>query len=197
MGNNDGDPEGPQQPEWIQDKLLSDLEDGLGGTEHLPQDLVVFWGYAANAERPECARLYLNIQFNEYIEFEKADMVFSKDMGQANEPLSGIVVWLKKNSPVKHVRVQTLDLQRGFLQGDIVGSNNGGGNGGSSSRGLTGGGGTIVCGGGGTIVCGGGGTIVCGGGGTIVCGGGGTIVCGGGGTIVCGGGGTVICGGGR
>jgi hypothetical protein len=182
--------------EWLQDKLLNDIQTELGNSDVLPQDLALFWGFAADAGREGYARLYLNLQFNEYIEFETSAIVFSKDLGGQDRPFSGIAVWLRRSTTIQHVRVESLDLQRNFLQGTIPPAF---GNGGTSGSG----GGSMVCGGGGSMVCGGGGSMVCGGGGSMVCnvgsmvcGGGGSMVCGAAGSMVCGGGGSMVCGGG-
>jgi hypothetical protein len=171
----------------------------------LPQDLALFWGFAADADREGYARLYLNLQFNEYIEFETSAIVFTKDLGGQDRPFSGIAVWLRRNTSIQHVRVESLDLQRNFLQGTIPPVYGGGGGSGSGGGSMVcgaagsmvcGGGGSMVCGGGGSMVCGGGGSMVCGGGGSMVCGGGGSMICGAAGSMVCGGGGSMVCGGG-
>ncbi len=143
--------------DWIQNKLVSDIEDGLWG-ERLPKNLVAVWGFPANSGREEYDRLYLSLNFNEYIEFPHNGVVHVEDAGGPDNPFSGSMVWLRHDTPVDHVRIDAVDLQRGFLQGGIAGSLMGNAqnmtaNNANALAGVAAGGGTLVCTGGGTLVC--------------------------------------------
>ena len=171
--------------DWIENKLISDIKEGLGG-EQLPKDLVAIWGFPADSGREDYDRLYLSLSLNEYIEFPHSGLVHVEDAGGPDNPFSGSMIWLRRDTQVEHFKVQSLDLQRGFLQGDIAGSHMGGtqganqniaGNNANAPGGVNAGGATAICTGAGTYVCTGAGTLVCMGGGTYVCTGAGTLVC--------------------
>lgn len=121
----------------------------------LPQDLVVFQGFLGEAHdplNPNNRRLYFNLQFNEYIEFRSQDVVVYHSVKLA--PLASMLIWLPRTAQIKHVRMQTLDLQRSFLQGNmaIPGAPQSFSPPGSGS----GGGSFLTCGGGSFLTCGGG-----------------------------------------
>ncbi|HVG00550.1 MAG TPA: hypothetical protein VND68_11980 [Chloroflexia bacterium] len=161
----------------------------------LPQDLVVFQGFLGEAHdplNPNNRRLYLNLQFNEYIEFRSQDVVVYHSAKQP--PLASMIIWLPRTAQIKHVRMQTLDLQRGFLQGNMGVS--GAPQGLSSAGQASGGGSFLTCGGGSFLTCGGGSFLTCGGGSFLTCGGGSFLTCGGGSFLTCGGGSFLTCGGG-
>src|SRR6476469_4315708 len=111
--------------DWIENKLISDIKEGLGG-EQLPKDLVAIWGFPADSGREDYDRLYLSLSLNEYIEFPHSGLVHVEDAGGPDNPFSGSMIWLRRDTQVEHFKVQSLDLQRGFLQGDIAGSHMGG-----------------------------------------------------------------------
>jgi hypothetical protein len=166
--------------DWIENKLVSDIGDGLWG-ERLPQNLVVIWGFPAHSGRDDYDRLYLSLNFNEYIEFPHSGLVHVEDAGGPENPFSGAMIWLRRDTPVDHFHIQRLDLERTFLQGGIAGSVMGSapnmaGNA-NAPAGPAAGGSTLVCTGGSTLVCAGGSTLVCTGGSTLVCTGGSTLVC--------------------
>ena len=151
--------------DWIENKLVSDVQDGLWG-ERLPKNLIAIWGFPASSGREEYDRLYLSINFNEYIEFPHNGVVHVEDAGGPENPFSGAMVWLRRDTPVEHVRIESVDLQRGFLQGGIAGSYIGGAQNTSAANangmpGTVAGGGTYVCTGAGTYICTGGGTYAC------------------------------------
>ena len=178
------------------DALIEDAEHALGAEGTLPQDLVVFRGYLGSAHdpvHPTNRRLYLTLQFNEYIDFRSEDVVLYRDLGGG--VMDGIVIWLQRAATIKHVRMETLDLQRTFLQGDI------GTSGAPQAHSPAGqgpiGGSFLGCGGGSFLTCGGGSFLTCGGGSFLTCGGGSFLTCGGGSFLTCGGGSFLTCGGGR
>jgi hypothetical protein len=175
--------------DWIENKLVSDVAEGLWG-EKLPQNLVAIWGFPANSGREDYDRFYLSLNFNEYIEFPHSGLVHIEDAGGPDNPFSGAMIWLRRDTPVEHVTVERLDLQRGFLQGGIAGSymgnaqNVAAGNA-NALAGVAAGGSTLYCTGAGTMACMGGSTLYCTGAGTFACMGGSTMYCTGAGTFGC------------
>jgi hypothetical protein len=158
---------------------------------------VVFVGYLGHAHDPlnkNNRRLYLTLQFNEYIEFRSEDVVIFRDLG--GQPLDGMIMWLKRDASIKHVRMETLDLQRNFLQGNMGSSGASQGFSPAGQGQLGGGGSFLTCGGGSFLTCGGGSFLTCGGGSFLTCGGGSFLTCGGGSFLTCGGGSFLTCGGG-
>lgn len=175
--------------DWIENKLVGDIKEGVWDSR-VPRNMVAIWGFPANSDREDYNRLYLSLNFDEYLEFPHSGLVHVEDAGGPDNPFSGSMVWLRRDTPVEHVRVSALDLQRGFLQGGIAGSYLGGvQNAGVSSAhaGTIGGGGTLLCTGGdgvGSMICGvnPAGSAACGGAGTLICTGGHggqTVGCGG------------------
>jgi hypothetical protein len=162
--------------DWIENKLVSDVTEGLWGGK-LPQNLVVIWGFPAKSDREDWDRLYLSLNFNEYIEFPHSGLVHVEDAGGPDNPFSGAVIWLRHDVPIEHVKAQSIDMQRGFLQGGIAGSLMGSaqnivGNNANAVAGPAGGGTTLACTGAGSLACMGGTTLACTGVGSMVCGGG-------------------------
>jgi hypothetical protein len=182
-----------------------------------PPGVIAIWGYLGKAPartavsttdapvpaagNPGAAtetywRLYRTLLFDAYVEFRDLDVVHYEKVGTPTNNWTGTVVWLKQGSTVQYVQTQALELQRGFLQGDIAGSAAG-------QPGMLGGaGGSFLCNGaGGSFMCNGaGGSFMCNGaGGSFVCGPNmpGSFLCGGGGgSFLCGGaGGSFLCGG--
>jgi hypothetical protein len=91
-------------------------------------------------------RLYLNDQFNKYIEFRDDDVVAYRKLkvpaASVGVTSNYTILWLTEDAHIDYVHTQSLQLHRGFLQGDIADSA-----GASSGQGLAGGaalgGGTI------------------------------------------------------
>jgi hypothetical protein len=153
-------------------------------TASLPQDLVVFIGILSDSPKgPAYQRLYLTIQLNDYIEFPVNKLVSVLDAFGTTMQVQ--LIWLQRDAQVEHVFMETVDLHRGFLQGNIAGGFGSYGGGSISAHG----GGSAFCGGG-TGWCGGGSGTPQGCGGTgLWCGGGSGTPQGCGGTgLWCGGG---------
>ena len=64
-------------------------------------------------------RLYLSQDFDEYVEFDAADVVDSRPVTE-NVDLAGSVVWLRKGAVVQYTEISTRQIQADFLQGGIT-----------------------------------------------------------------------------
>ena len=98
----------------------------------LPTPRVIpLWGYVGDVttfvdgEEPdprEAYRLYLSVQFTDYVEFRHEDVVGYRDLASPLNPIGGMLVWLRAGAQISRVHVDTLEQQAGFLQGGIAGS---------------------------------------------------------------------------
>jgi hypothetical protein len=96
------------------DELVQELVDD---PTKIP-NLVVLVGYLGrnSTANNDYWRLYSTAAMNDYIIFESTALVHFKDL-----PAGGSIVWLKGDTSVQHVRVETRKLQAEFLQGSITG----------------------------------------------------------------------------
>jgi len=129
-------------------KRLYDIDPDLDPT--LPEDLVVFLGFAGRSTRgAKYHRLYVTLELNEYIEFSNDDLVYSLVIDlQTLQNMKANVVWLRREASIRHVRSETISLQRGFLQGGIGGLGASLQMGGSQGNGMGSGSNAPWCGGG-------------------------------------------------
>jgi hypothetical protein len=129
---------GPHQPSHakiaaaLADNELANLGAEIAGPAprttlpdlNLPQDLVVFMGILGDSPTKGAAyqRLYLTIQLNEYIEFPVSKLVCVLDT--FGTTMQTAIIWLRRDATIEHHAMETVDLQRGFLQGSVLGSYN-------------------------------------------------------------------------
>ncbi|HYO48869.1 MAG TPA: hypothetical protein VEW94_03370 [Chloroflexia bacterium] len=95
---------------------------------------VMLWGYLyegpcdcsdkkrrKNKEEKDATwRLYLSLDFKEYIEFNEDSFIKQIDLFTASQPLAGSLVWIKKDAPVRRIREKTAEDEADFLQGAIT-----------------------------------------------------------------------------
>ena len=124
--------------EWVlqQEQLLEALKLKSASIA----DVVVFRGYLQSINEPivgkdangnpvvtgqrhALSRLYFDLEFNEYIEFPREDLIQAIPLVNPSFPLSGVVVWLKGVSRVRYIRVVPARQVSDFLGGDIVRDN--------------------------------------------------------------------------
>ena len=65
------------------------------------------------SQREDCWRLYLNADFNHYVEFRKADTIHAQQL-QAG----GTVVWVKAKTDVQETRTRSGEVE--FLRGELL-----------------------------------------------------------------------------
>jgi hypothetical protein len=79
----------------------------------------LFSGYAGKGESDGTWRLYLSLEFDEYLEFRESDLVHVETLGGEGSPQAGTWVWLKPDAAVEHVRGEQRAMQGEFLGGAI------------------------------------------------------------------------------
>lgn len=65
--------------------------------------------------------LYLSQHFDEYVEFDAADVVHSESVNEA-VPLEGTRVWVKASATLQYTHVSSRQVQANFLRGGITSS---------------------------------------------------------------------------
>ena len=65
-------------------------------------------------------RLYLTLQFDEYVDIRKTDVAGSRPIPNDSSPLGRIAIWMPIDAEVYYTRVDARSLQASFLQGEIA-----------------------------------------------------------------------------
>jgi hypothetical protein len=79
----------------------------------------LFSGYVGRGEKEGMWRLYLSLEFDEYLEFRENDLVHVETLGGEGGSQAGSWIWLKPDAAVEHVRGEHRGMQGEFLGGDI------------------------------------------------------------------------------
>ena len=82
-------------------------------------NVVTFLGYIGKSESEEIIRLYTNIEFNEYLEIKKNDILHSEDVSNEVIEFGGTRIWVDAFSNIKRVYVEVTKQQAQFLTGLI------------------------------------------------------------------------------
>jgi len=98
------------------------------------EPLNVLTGLLGTGSRDDLWRLYLTLELDEYVEFERAAVVHTAAV-QDGTPLAGTSVWLRIGTTLRYTQVSSAQVQADFLSGGITGGHFGGAVG-SSLRGL-------------------------------------------------------------
>ncbi|HYP41908.1 MAG TPA: hypothetical protein VEX13_16240 [Chloroflexia bacterium] len=104
-------------------------------------DFVMLWGYLYK-DPCDCTgeqdtwRLYLSLDFKEYIEFNHRSFAKQIDLFTDAQPLAGSLVWIRRSATVRRVREERAEDEADFLQGAISRGFLGGASGPSSILGL-------------------------------------------------------------
>jgi len=85
-----------------------------------PADVFVYVGFVGRSQRPGYWRLYLNPEWNDYLEFQSGDVVLARALDRADHPLGGTFVWLRRDANVLRTRTTSREAQADFLNGDLV-----------------------------------------------------------------------------
>jgi len=109
-------PDDPPQPDELIRRLVSD-------PTKVP-NLIVLVGFLGRNSRPGEAddgklRLYLSPQLNDYITFDRTDLVH-REPPPDGSPVAGSIVWLKRDATVQRTRIESHQLQAEFLLGNMM-----------------------------------------------------------------------------
>ena len=83
-------------------------------------DVRVLTGFLGKSSRGSYWRLYVNPNFDDYVEFSEADVVHSHSIEAEGGRLGGTVVWLKREANLRRTRTASREAQADFLQGSIA-----------------------------------------------------------------------------
>jgi hypothetical protein len=75
-------------------------------------------GYVGKSTRSGYWRVYLNLEFSDYLEIAEADVLHVETLG--DEDTSGAWLWLRREASVEHVRSEPQKAQAEFLSGEIA-----------------------------------------------------------------------------
>ncbi len=85
-----------------------------------PIDVQVLVGFLGRSSEAGNWRLYLTPQLDNYVEFSEEDMLHTQSLTDAQSPLGGTVVWLRRDATLKHTRTGTRQALAEFVRGDIM-----------------------------------------------------------------------------
>jgi hypothetical protein len=87
-------------------------------------NLIVLVGFLGRSSRPGELddgkyRLYLTPTINDYITFDRTDLVYRQPPPEGS-PTVGSIVWLKGDATVQHTHIESHQLQAEFLYGKMM-----------------------------------------------------------------------------
>jgi hypothetical protein len=101
--------------EITQDSLVERLVADPGNPE-----TKLLSGYLGKSDRDGVWRIYLNLEFNEYLEIAEGDILHVEKLGREGESQAGAWMWVTPGAAVEHVRPERRRAQGEFLAGDIT-----------------------------------------------------------------------------
>lgn len=84
------------------------------------QPYVRLSGYVGRSEDNDLVRLYLNLNFDEFVDVKKSDILHAEELSPNDIEMGGTCIWIKKESEIEHVKTQAIKQQAQFLDGEIV-----------------------------------------------------------------------------
>lgn len=115
MANKDNPGNSPKQP-LTPDSLVNHLRPETGTAKPTIQ----LTGWLGRGTEEGTWNLYLNPKLDEYVQFSEQDVVYSQSIPADYSPLGGTIVWLRPETPVRHVTVAALQAEADFLSGGIT-----------------------------------------------------------------------------
>ncbi|MGD9672109.1 MAG: hypothetical protein AB7U98_01365 [Candidatus Nitrosocosmicus sp.] len=85
-----------------------------------PGNIITLLGYLGKPDSETSVKLYTNIEFNEYLEIKKSDIINIENVSDQVIEFGGTRIWIDIDSKVKHVNIKTSDMQAKFLKGRIT-----------------------------------------------------------------------------
>lgn len=86
-----------------------------------PSEAVSLVGYVGKSKEPNSIRLYINTDFDTYIDVPKDKILYTRNVSENIIELGGTRIWIPKDLHVKLVRTNVKSIQAKFLKGDIFG----------------------------------------------------------------------------
>lgn len=87
-------------------------------TDNIDAKIVV--GFAGDGAAEHRCRLYLSIEFDNYIEFDSSDIIASRKRSDGDNGIQHTIVWLKRDAVINQTKVRTREVQARFLRGSIA-----------------------------------------------------------------------------
>ena len=82
-----------------------------------------FIGYLRQAPDKAKWRLYLGLDFDDYLEIPQDALIEQRALATRSNPLAGTVVWIRAGAVLRRVTVSVREAQAEFLRGEIVAEN--------------------------------------------------------------------------
>lgn len=111
----------PKPGEVSPSTKLQQVIDALTSPDQPVLDVVTLWGILTrNPLDNDFWRLYLNIEFSEYLEFSKDSVVYQLDLASEQNPLGGTIIWISRSATIYQTSAASRVRQASFLQGNIT-----------------------------------------------------------------------------
>jgi hypothetical protein len=84
-----------------------------------PVDYLTIRGYVGKSDSEDKVRLYLNKEFNDYVQIKKSDILHAEEISQEELEFGGTCIWLDKDAEITKVKTQSKKQQARFMAGEI------------------------------------------------------------------------------
>lgn len=85
-----------------------------------PVDYLCIKGYVGKSDSDETVRLYLNKEFNEYIQVKKNDILHAEEISEEELEFGGTCIWVRKDAELTKVKIDSKKQQARFMEGEIA-----------------------------------------------------------------------------
>ncbi len=103
-------------PKYRKSKFVSEI---AKDPKQLPNVLLLS-GYLGDSSEEDHARLYLDPEFDNYVEIPNEGILYTQDIPEEELPLGGSYVWIEADADLTHGKVGTERHSGKFLQGQIL-----------------------------------------------------------------------------
>ena len=85
-----------------------------------PVDYLTIKGYVGKSDSEDKVRLYLNKEFNDYIQIKKNDILHAEEISHEELEFGGTCIWLDKDAEITKVKTESKKQQARFMAGEIT-----------------------------------------------------------------------------
>ena len=85
-----------------------------------PVDHLTIKGYVGKSDSDDKIRLYLNKEFNDYVEINKSDILHAEEISHEELEFGGTCIWLDKDAEITKVKIESKKQQARFMVGEIT-----------------------------------------------------------------------------